>query len=220
MCLFFKATRILSFCIPVTNTHFGIKLTRCFPGPRDAATPFCLLAGCGEGPSCTRRLWEPNTHRLSCVRELVPGGSQNLHSHSWTAAPVFHFFSSKVWGQEEEGGRMTVHFSGDAAMRILEGRADSVCQKGWSTGTGLSAPLQLCPGLRRLHPPQRHSAPGTGRPPREVSGCPGRGRAAGAVGGPDPHPAVLVSTCSCRREPQQLETVNSLSIIILHITQV
>lgn len=123
------------------------------------------------------------------------------------------FFSSKVWGQEEEGGRMTVHFSGDAAMRILEGRADSVCQEGWSTGTGLSAPLQLCPGLRRLHPPRPRYA-------REVSGCPGRGRAAGAVGGPDPHPAVLVSTCSCRRETQQLETVNSLSIIILHITRV
>lgn len=123
------------------------------------------------------------------------------------------FFSSKVWGQEEEGGRMTVHFSGDAAMRILEGRADSVCQEGWSTGTGLSAPLQLCPGLRRLHPPRPRYA-------REVSGCPGRGRAAGAVGGPDPHPAVLVSTCSRRRETQQLETVNSLSIIILHITRV
>lgn len=174
---------------------------------------FVCSQGAGGGPSCTRRLRELNTHRLSWVRALVPGRSQNLHSHSWTAAPVFHFFSSKVWGQEEEGGRMTVHFSGDAAMRILEGRADSVCQEGWSTGTGLSAPLQLCPGLRRLHPPRPRYA-------REVSGCPGRGRAAGAVGGPDPHPAVLVSTCSCRRETQQLETVNSLSIIILHITRV
>lgn len=126
----------------------------------------------------------------------------------------FPFFFPVRFGdrRRKEAGWQCI-FLGDAAMRILEGRADSVCQEGWSTGTGLSAPLQLCPGLRRLHPPRPRYA-------REVSGCPGRGRAAGAVGGPDPHPAVLVSTCSCRRETQQLETVNSLSIIILHITRV
>lgn len=111
MCLFFKATRILSFCIPVTNTHFGTKLTRCFPGPAMQPHRFVCSQGAGGGPSCTRRLRELNTQRLSWVRALVPGRSQNLHSHSWTAAPVFLFFSSKVWGQEEEGGRMTVHFS-------------------------------------------------------------------------------------------------------------
>lgn len=213
MCLFFKATRILSFCIPVTNTHFGITLTRCFPGPRDAAAPFCLLAGCGGAHpahsgsgSWTPRGCPGSEH--SCL------GALRIFIHIPGPQHQFSIFFPVRFGdrRRKEAGWQCI-FLGDAAMRILEGRADSVCQEGWSTGTGLSAPLQLCPGLRRLHPPRPRYA-------REVSGCPGRGRAAGAVGGPDPHPAVLVSTCSCRRETQQLETVNSLSIIILHITRV
>lgn len=135
MCLFFKATRILSFCIPVTNTHFGTKLTRCFPGPRDAAAPFCLLAGCGGAPPAHggSGSWTPTGcpgSEHSCLGALrifihIPGpqhqfsfffpvrfGDRRRKEAGWQCI----FLVMLRWGYSREGQILSVRRAGAPAQ--------------------------------------------------------------------------------------------------------